>query len=232
MMISPSKLAGMIDHTNVGGAATEEDVKRLCDEAKEYKFRCVCVTPTNVALAVKNLKGSGVEVCSVIGFPLGIQTSKTKAFEAGEAVRLGASEVDMVMNIGQLKSGKDEVVSRDIQGVVEAAEGRIVKVILETALLTRQEKVKASLIVQDAGADFVKTSTGFGGLTGATVEDVILLRETVGRDMGVKASGGIRDLDTALKMMDAGANRIGTSSGVQIMEDTNIKNGGLKKKIN
>lgn len=217
-MISAHKLAQMIDHTNLSPDATEEDIKRLCEEAKEYKFRCICVNPTNVPLAVDNLRGFDVSVCVVIGFPLGAQTSKIKAFEAKEAVQGSASELDMVMNIGHLKSGKEELVGKDIRGVVESAEGRIVKVILETALLTYQEKIKACLIAQQAGANFVKTSTGFGGLTGATVEDVKLLRETVGRDMGVKASGGIRDLETALKMMDAGANRIGTSSGVQIME--------------
>lgn len=217
-MVSPGKLAQMIDHTNLRPDATEKDIKRLCDEAKEYKFNCVCVNPTNVSLAVDNLKGSEVGVCVVVGFPLGAQTSKTKAFEAEEAVGWGVSELDMVMNIGQLKSGNDELVGLDIRGVVEAAQGKIVKVILETARLTYEEKVKACLIARVAGADFVKTSTGFGGLSGATVEDVKLLRETVGKDMGVKASGGIRDLETALKMMEAGANRIGTSSGVNIME--------------
>jgi deoxyribose-phosphate aldolase len=217
-MVSPHELAQMIDHTNLRPDATEEDIRRLCNEAKGYKFLCVCVNPTNIAQAVDYLKGSGIGVCAVIGFPLGAQTSKNKAYEAGEAIKTGASEVDMVMNIGKLKSGNEKLVRKDIQGVVEAAEGRIVKVILETALLTRAEKVKASLIVKKAGADFVKTSTGFGGLSGATVEDVKLLRETVGSDMGVKASGGIRDLETALKMIDAGANRIGTSSGMQIMK--------------
>jgi deoxyribose-phosphate aldolase len=217
-MISAYELAQMIDHTNLRPDATEEDIKRLCHEALEYKFRCVCVNPTNVPLAVDNLKRSGVGVCAVVGFPLGAGTSKTKSFEAEEAVGWGASEVDMVMNMGLLKSGKEELVGLDIQGVVESSKGRIVKVILETALLTYQEKLKACLIAQIAGAHFVKTSTGFGGLPGATVEDVKLLRETVGEDMGVKASGGIKDLETALKMIEAGANRIGTSSGVQIME--------------
>jgi len=217
-MISAYELAQMIDHTNLRPDATEEDIKRLCHEALEYEFRCVCVNPTNVPLVVDNLEGSGVGVCAVVGFPLGAQTSKTKSFEAEEAVGWGASEVDMVMNMGLLKSGKEELVGLDIQGVVESSKGKIVKVILETALLTYQEKLKACLIAQIAGAHFVKTSTGFGGLPGATVEDVKLLRETVGEDMGVKASGGIRDLETALKMIEAGANRIGTSSGVQIME--------------
>jgi len=217
-MISAYELAQMIDHTNLRPDATEEDIKRLCHEALEYEFRCVCVNPTNVPMVVDNLEGSGVGVCAVVGFPLGAQTSKTKSFEAEEAIGWGASEVDMVMNMGLLKSGKEELVGLDIQGVVESSKGKIVKVILETALLTYQEKLKACLIAQIAGAHFVKTSTGFGGLPGATVEDVKLLRETVGEDMGVKASGGIRDLETALKMIEAGANRIGTSSGVQIME--------------
>lgn len=217
-MISAYELAQMIDHTNLRPDATEEDIKRLCHEALEYEFRCVCVNPTNVPMVVDNLEGSGVGVCAVVGFPLGAQTSKTKSFEAEEAVGWGASEVDMVMNMGLLKSGKEELVGLDIQGVVESSKGKIVKVILETALLTYQEKLKACLIAQIAGAHFVKTSTGFGGLPGATVEDVKLLRETVGEDMGVKASGGIRDLETALKMIEAGANRIGTSSCVQIME--------------
>lgn len=217
-MISAYELAQMIDHTNLRPDATEEDIKRLCHEALEYEFQCVCVNPTNVPMVVDNLEGSGVGVCAVVGFPLGAQTSKTKSFEAEEAVGWGASEVDMVMNMGLLKSGKEELVGLDIQGVVESSKGKIVKVILETALLTYQEKLKACLIAQIAGAHFVKTSTGFGGLPGATVEDVKLLRETVGEDMGVKASGGIRNLETALKMIGAGANRIGTSSGVQIME--------------
>lgn len=217
-MVSAYELAQMIDHTNLRPDATEEDIKRLCHEALEYKFRCVCVNPTNVPMAVDTLEGSGVGVCAVVGFPLGAQTSKTKSFEAEEAIGWGAFEVDMVMNMGLLKSGKEELVGLDIQGVVESSKGRIVKVILETALLTYQEKLKACLIAQIAGAHFVKTSTGFGGLPGATVEDVKLLRETVGEDMGVKASGGIRDLETALKMIEAGANRIGTSSGVHIME--------------
>lgn len=220
MVISTGELARMIDHTNVRADATEEDVNRLCDEALQYGFGCVCATPTNVPLAVNNLKDSDVGVCAVLGFPLGTQTSKTKAFEAREAVEQGASEMDMVMNIGQLKSGEDEQVALDVQSVVDAADGKIVKVILETALLTYDEKVKACLIAKKAGADFVKTSTGFGGLTGATVEDVALMRKVVGKDMGVKAAGGVRDLGTALKMIDAGANRIGTASGVQIMKAT------------
>lgn len=223
-MISPEKMAKMIDHTNVKGDATQEDIKKLCSEARRYDFACVCVTPTNVVLARKLLRGSHVGVCAVVGFPLGVQTPKTKAFEAMEAVSKGASEIDMVMNVGGLKSGREELVKEDISGVVEAvangnADARIVKVILETALLTDKEKVKACLIAKNAGADFVKTSTGFGGLSGATVEDVALMRKTVGPEMGIKAAGCIRDLKTALAMIEAGATKIGTSTGVQIMEE-------------
>lgn len=216
-MVSPEELARMIDHTNLHPEATEKDIIKLCSEAERYNFRCVCVNSTNITLAAQKLSGSDVGVCTVVGFPLGAQTSEAKAFEARDAVLKGASEVDMVLNIGLLKSGKREQVARDIQGVVEAADGGIVKVILETALLTDKEKVEAARIAEGAGADFVKTSTGFGGLAGATAEDVALLRETVVKDMGVKASGGIRDLETALKMIHAGANRIGTSGAVKIM---------------
>lgn len=217
-MISSYELARIIDHTNLRADATGEDIEKLCAEAERYGFGCVCVNPTNTALAAEYLDGSDVGVCTVVGFPLGTQTSKTKAYEAQEAVDNGASEVDMVMNIGKLKSGEIEMVALDIMGVVEASPGMVVKVILETALLTQKEKVDACLIAMNSGADFVKTSTGFGGLKGATVEDVTLLRETVGEDVGVKASGGIKDLATALNMIHAGANRVGTSSGVQIME--------------
>jgi deoxyribose-phosphate aldolase len=222
-MISVEELAQMIDHTNVKGNATEEDIKKLCSEALEYNFASACVTPTNVVLTHKLLRNSDVNVCVVVGFPLGVQTPKTKAFEVMEAVSKGASEIDMVMNIGGLKSGREELVRSDIQDVVEAASGRTVKVILETALLTYEEKVKACLIAEKSGADFVKTSTGFGGLSGATVEDVTLMRKTVGSKMGVKAAGGIRDMETTLAMINAGANRIGTSTGVQIMKEQEIE---------
>lgn len=218
-MISPEKLAQMIDHTNVHAEAAEEDIKNLCIEAMAYNFVNVCVTPANVALASELLNDSDIGVCAVVGFPLGVQTPQTKAFEAREAVFHGASELDMVMNIGALKSGKDQFVRKDVEGVIMAADGKIVKLILETALLTLEEKIKACLIAKNADADFVKTSTGFGGLDGATMEDVALIRKTVGVDMGVKASGGIKDLKTALAMINAGANRIGTSAGVQIMEE-------------
>jgi deoxyribose-phosphate aldolase len=218
-MLLPQQLAKMIDHTNIKPDATEESINKLCSEAKQYNFACACVTPTNVILAKKLLRGSDVQVCAVVGFPLGVQTPKTKAFETMETVSKGASEIDMVMNIGGLKSGREELVKWDIEGVVEAAAGRTVKVILETALLTDDEKVRACLIAKKAGADFVKTSTAYGGLSGATVEDVTLMRKTVGSEMGIKAAGGIRDLKTALEMIDAGATKIGTSTGVQIMEE-------------
>jgi deoxyribose-phosphate aldolase len=218
-MISKEEIAKMIDHTNVKGDATEDDIKKLCSEALQYNFASACVTPTNVVLTSKLLKYSDVKVCAVIGFPLGVQTPKTKAFEAMEVVSKGASEIDMVMNIGGLKSDREELVKEDIQGVVESAGDKIVKVILETALLTDEEKIRACVIAKKAGADFVKTSTGFGGLSGATVEDVSLMRKTVGSKMGIKAAGGIRNLKTALAMINVGATRIGTSTGVQIMED-------------
>jgi deoxyribose-phosphate aldolase len=217
-MISPHKLAWKIDHTSLKPDTTVFDIKKLCSEAVKYKFRNVCVNPTHAVLAAEYLKDTEIGVCVVIGFPLGASTPKNKEIEAVEAVQLGASELDMVMNIGQLKSGKYGLVREDIEGVVKAADGRNVKVILETALLNIEEKIEGCLIAMKAGAGFVKTSTGFGGLEGATVEDVNLLREIVGNDMGVKASGGIKDLESVLKMLDAGADRIGTSSGVQIMD--------------
>ena len=217
-MISIEELAGMIDHTNVNRDATEKDLKKLCQEADDYNFSCVCVTPTNTTLARELLEYSDTEVCVVIGFPFGVQTPRAKAFEAEEAVDNGASELDMVLNIGALKSRQNSLVQADIAGVVGAVKGRVVKVILETALLTREEKILACQLAREAGAHYVKTSTGIG-VTGATEEDVKLMREVVGLEMGVKAAGGIRNLKTALTMIDAGANRIGTSTGVQIMED-------------
>jgi len=211
------ELASLIDHTNVRADATVDDIERLCREAVSYGFRCAVVTPTNVRLAAELLDGTDVMVCSVVGFPAGVSTPRVKALEASEVVENGAEEVDMVMNIGAMKSGDGDLVYRDIKGVVDAA-GVPVKVILETAYLTDKEKVEACLISKEAGAAFVKTSTAYGGLAGATVEDVMLMRKTVGDDMGVKAAGGIRDIETALAMIDAGADRIGTSTGVQIIE--------------
>ncbi|HII84867.1 MAG TPA: deoxyribose-phosphate aldolase [Methanobacterium subterraneum] len=217
-MISIEELAGMIDHTNVQRDATEDDIRELCQEADDYDFSCVCVTPTQASLASELLENSNTNVCVVIGFPFGVQTPRAKAFEAEEAVVSGASELDMVMNIGALKSGHYPLVQADIAAVVAAARGHVVKVILETALLSRDDKITACQLAREAGAHYVKTSTGFG-VDGATVEDVKLMRETVGMEMGVKAAGGIRDLEAAIAMIDAGASKIGTSTGVQIMED-------------
>lgn len=217
-MISPEKLAKMIDHTNVKPDAVSEDIKTLCKEAVEYNFACACVTPVNVALAHEILKDSGIGVCAVIGFPFGSNKSEIKSFEALVAVEDGASELDMVLNIGALKSSQDTLVQRDIEGVVESADGMVVKVIIETALLNPDEMVKACELAKNAGADYVKTSTGIG-YSGANAVDVKLLRETVGENMGVKASGGIRTLESAIEMIEAGASKIGTSTGPAIMKD-------------
>lgn len=211
-------VGAMIDHTLLKPDATKDQVVKLCEEAKQYGFASVCVNPTHVSLASSLLKGTPVKVCTVIGFPLGATTPTAKAIETRDAIANGADEVDMVINVGALKSGDYDLVKRDIEAVVEAARGRaLVKVILETALLTDEEKVKACLLAKIAGADFVKTSTGFGP-GGATVDDVRLMRKVVGADMGVKASGGIRDLESARKMIEAGASRIGASASVAIVK--------------
>jgi deoxyribose-phosphate aldolase len=217
-LISPDVLAGMIDHTNIKPNATEDDIKELCNECIEYNFSSACVTPANVALAHELLKSTDIKVCSVIGFPFGTNKSEIKAFEALVAVEDGAVELDMVMNIGAMKSSKNAIVQRDIEGVVESADGMVVKVIIETALLTDDEKIGASILSKNAGADYVKTSTGIG-YSGANVHDVKLIRETIGSEMGIKASGGIRNLKTALEMIDAGASKIGTSTGPAIMKE-------------
>lgn len=210
-------IANMIDHTLLKPEATEEQIVQLCTEAKQYGFASVCVNPSWVKTAARELSGTDVRVCTVIGFPLGATTPETKAFETKNAIENGAREVDMVINIGALKSGADDWVERDIRAVVEAAAGKaLVKVIIETALLTDDEKVRACQLAVKAGADYVKTSTGFSG-GGATVEDVALMRKTVGDNVGVKASGGVRDRKTAEAMIEAGATRIGTSSGVAIV---------------
>lgn len=218
----PLDLARYIDHTLLSPNATAEDIDQLCSEAERYGFASVCINPTWVKRASKNLRGTGVPVCTVIGFPLGATTTEVKAAEARKALRDGAREIDMVLNIGALKSGETEVVLTDIAKVVDAAHevGAVCKVILETALLTDEEKVIASALAKRAKADFVKTSTGFGP-GGATVYDVALMRETVGPDMGVKASGGVRTADDAEDMIAAGATRIGASAGVQIVSGTN-----------
>jgi len=215
-MMKPEELAKLIDHTNVKPNATTDDIKTLCEEAAKYNFACACVTPVNVALASEILKGTDVGVCAVIGFPFGTSKSEIKSFEALVAVEDGANELDMVLNIGALKSALYSQVERDIEHVVESAEGMVVKVILETALLSDEEKIKACELAKSAGANYVKTSTGVG-FPGANAEDVKLLRDTVGSEMGVKASGGIRTLKSALEMIDAGASKIGTSSGPAIM---------------
>ena len=212
-------IARLIDHTLLKPEATSADIRKLCREAVQFGFASVCVNPCNVPLAAKLVRGTKVKVCTVIGFPLGANLSSTKIQEAKEAIKLGAQEVDMVINIGALKSGLDEVVESDIRGVVKAAHGggAICKVILETSLLTREEKVRAARASKRAGADFVKTSTGFS-TSGATPEDVALLRSVVGPKMGVKASGGVRTLEDLRKMINAGATRIGASAGVKIVE--------------
>ncbi|EOL50406.1 deoxyribose-phosphate aldolase [Enterococcus caccae ATCC BAA-1240] len=208
----------MIDHTILKADAKEEDVLRIIEEAKKYEFFSVCINPCWVALAKEHLAETSVDVCTVIGFPLGANTSEVKAYEATDAINNGATEVDMVINVGALKSKQYKKVLKDIQAVVEAAKGKaLVKVIIETALLTDDEKIKVCELAKEAGADFVKTSTGFS-TGGATVADVKLMRETVGPDMGVKASGGIHNEAEAKAMIDAGATRIGTSAGVAIME--------------
>lgn len=206
-----------IDHTLLKPDAEESQVLALIEEAKAYDFASVCVNPTWVSLAAKELADSSVKVCTVIGFPLGANTSTLKAFETRDAIANGADEIDMVINVGALKSGKEDLVKSDIAAVVDASGERLVKVIIETCLLTDEEKVKACQLAKEAGADFVKTSTGFS-TGGATVHDVALMRETVGPDMGVKASGGARSYEDALAFVEAGATRIGTSSGVAIMK--------------
>lgn len=209
-------LAGLIDHTLLKPDATEQDVRKLCAEAKQHTFASVCINPSWVALCAQLLAGTPVKVCTVIGFPLGATTPTAKAIETRDAIANGAGEIDMVINVGALKSGNDELVRQDIEGVVQAAYGKaIVKVILETALLSKEEKIKACLLAKMAGASFVKTSTGFSS-GGATVEDIALMRATVGAEMGVKASGGIRDRATAEAMVAAGATRIGASASVAI----------------
>jgi deoxyribose-phosphate aldolase len=221
MEISRQQLAKMIDHTLIKPTATMADIVKLCKEAEKHGFGCVCVNSAYVSLAKQLLKGTNVKVVSAAGFPFGSSLPEVKAFEARRAVENGASEIDMVINIGALKSGDYETVKRDIEMVVDVKRSHsnnpVIKVIVETGYLTREEKVMACKLAKDAGADFVKTSTGLVG--GATVEDVRLMRETVGPDMGVKAAGGIRTLKEALAMIEAGANRIGTSTGTAIIEE-------------
>jgi deoxyribose-phosphate aldolase len=217
-MDTPRELAAVIDHTLLRPSATRGDLERLCSEAAAYGFRTVCVNPVLVAHAVRLLHGTSVGVCSVVGFPFGTHLVTTKAHEAREALKAGATEIDMVTRIGALKEGDGQAVLDDIRAVVEAAGGRPVKVILETCYLTEKEKVRACLLAVEGGASFVKTSTGYGP-AGATVEDVTLMRRTVGENFGVKAAGGIRTLGDALSLIRAGANRLGTSGSVGILEE-------------
>jgi deoxyribose-phosphate aldolase len=212
-------VAHMIDHTLLKPDATADQIAQLCFEARKYEFASVCVNPSHVKLCADLLKGTQVKVCTVIGFPLGATAPDVKAFETETALRDGATEIDMVINIGALKAKDLELVLRDIQGVVRIAHaaGALVKVIIETSLLNDEEKVTACLLSKEAGADFVKTSTGFAG-GGATVEDVALMRRVVGPEMGVKASGGVHDYMEAKDMVEAGATRIGASAGVKIVQ--------------
>ncbi len=224
-------LAGMIDHTLLKPDATQDQVAQLCFEARKYGFASVCVNPAWVELCATLLKGSAVKVCTVIGFPLGATAPDVKAFETTNALGHGATEIDMVINIGALKARELELVARDIRGVVTAAHGQgaIVKVILETTLLTDEEKTIACLLSKEAGADFVKTSTGFAG-GGATVHDVELMRRVVGPEMGVKASGGVRTYEDAENMIKAGATRIGASAGVKIIQGPSASPSAAKDK--
>lgn len=214
-----------IDHTVLKADTTQEKVQQIIDEAIQYDFMSVCINPTWVAYAAQKLADNDVKVCTVIGFPLGANTSVVKAYEASEAIKNGADEVDMVINIGAAKAGNWDLVTSDIAAVVAAADGVTTKVIIETSLLTDEEKVQACQAAVKAGADFVKTSTGFS-TAGATIDDIKLMRKTVGPDMGVKASGGVRSIADANAMIAAGATRLGTSNGVDIMKGNIADAGG------
>ena len=217
MTLTRKELAAMIDHSLLRPNATLEELKKFCEESIEYGFKAVCVNPVHVAEAVRLLKGENVLVCSVVGFPFGTHSPEVKAAETKEVIRLGAQEVDMVIHIGALKEGRDKEVAGDIRAVVEASGGYPVKVILETCYLTDEEKVRGCKLAVEAGTSFVKTSTGFAA-GGAKAEDVRLMRKIVGEKIGVKAAGGIRTLEDALKMIEAGANRLGASSSVAIVQ--------------
>jgi len=214
------EIASLIDHTLLKPDASRDEIQKLCQEAAHFCFASVCINPWNVPLAAEILRGTKVKVCTVVGFPLGATLSQVKIYEAEEAIKLGAQEIDMVINIGALKSGQDDAVESDIRGVVDASHrgGAICKVILETALLMQEEKTRASAAAKRAGADFVKTSTGFS-TAGATAEDVALMRALVGPEIGVKAAGGVRSFADLKKMVRAGATRIGASASVKIMEE-------------
>jgi deoxyribose-phosphate aldolase len=219
MNLTPAEIARLIDHTLLKPDATRDEIEKVCQEALAYGFASVCVNPWNVPQAAEILRGSEVKVCTVVGFPLGATLPEVKVFEAQRAIHHGAQEIDMVINIGALKSGQLGLVEGDIRGVVETshAGGAICKVIIETCLLTHEEKIRAALAAKNAGADFVKTSTGFS-TAGATPEDVRLIRETIGPGIGIKAAGGVRTLEDLRKMVEAGATRIGASAGVKIVE--------------
>ena len=216
--MTQADIASLIDHTLLKPETTDEQIRHLCKEARQFKFASVCVNPWYAALAAKLMRGSGIKICTVAGFPLGATSTPAKVFEAKQGIRDGAGEIDMVMNVGALKSGDDRVVQADIRAVTGACHRAkaICKVILENVLLTDEEKIRACKLAQKAGADYVKTSTGFSA-GGATAADVALMRATVGPKMGVKASGGIRTYEDLMKMVQAGATRIGTSSGVKII---------------
>lgn len=213
------KMNKYFDHTLLAANATRSEVEQLCKEAKEYDFMSVCVNPYFVPLAKKELAGSDVKVCTVIGFPLGQMSTKAKVFEANDAVKMGADEVDMVINVSALKDQDYDYVRNEIHEIKKACEGKLLKVILECCYLSKEEIKKVSELAKEAGADFVKTSTGFGK-GGAKAEDVKIMREIVGSDMGVKAAGGIHTLADFKAMVDAGANRIGCSHSIQIMEES------------
>ncbi|MBU5483004.1 deoxyribose-phosphate aldolase [Clostridium sp. MSJ-11] len=217
-----TKLASFIDHTVLKPETGIDKIKQICEEALKYEFASVCINPCNVKVASDLLKGSNVKVCTVIGFPLGANTTAVKVFETEDAINNGADEIDMVINVGRLKDKDYEYVKRDIEEVVKAAKGKaLTKVIIENCLLTEEEKIMACKLSKEVGADFVKTSTGFS-TGGATPEDVKLMRETVGTTMGVKASGGVRTYEDAMTMIEAGASRVGASASVQICENKNL----------
>lgn len=218
-------IASIIDHTILKANATKVDVKKVCDEAKKYNFKSVCVNSCYSEFVSQQLAGTDVDVCTVVGFPLGAMNTVSKAFETKRAVELGADEIDMVINVGALRDKEFEFVLNDIKAVVKASGKALVKVILETCLLTKEEIVKACELSKEAGADFVKTSTGFS-TGGATVEDIALMRKTVGTEMGVKASGGVRTREDAEAVISAGATRIGASSSIAIVEGTVDKKSG------
>lgn len=224
--LDAQQIASMIDHTLLKPDATREQIVTLCQEAAEYHFASVCINPGWVPIAAELLKGSTVKVCTVIGFPLGATSTASKVEETRIAIQDGATEVDMVIAVGRLKGGDNQYIENDIAAVTQQAHsaGALVKVIIETCLLTDTEKMTACLIAKKAVADFVKTSTGFAS-AGATVEDIRLMRTTVGPDLGVKAAGGVRSLEDARNMIEAGATRIGTSSGVKIIQGLKVSGG-------